>query len=183
MSARLVFAMLLLIAGAAVPAFAQADDGPPDFQEIRQRAEQRMKEMLGVNDDQWKDLQPKLQKIQQLQRDALPRAQGMFFGPGPGGPGGGVFIRGGGPGGPPPGGFGPGGPGGGEPSVVQEKIRDLRETLDSKDATPEDIKAKAQALRDARAQAKADLAKAQDDLRSTATPKQEAALLSLGYLD
>jgi hypothetical protein len=183
--------MLLLIAGTAVPALAQADDGPPDFETMRQRAEQRLKDALEVKDEEWKVLQPKLQKIQQLQRDASARAMGMMmFGPGgPGGPGGGgaVFIGpggpppDGGPGGPPPG-FGPGGPDQ-NPSPVQEKIKDLREVLQNKDSTPDDIKAKAQALRDARVQAKADLVKAQADLVTVVTPRQEAVLLSLGYLD
>jgi hypothetical protein len=189
MNSRCLMAMMLFVAGAAAPALAQADDGPPDFQEMRQRAEQRLKETLAAKDDEWKILFPKLQKIQQLQRDANPRAMMMMFGPGPGGPGGAVFI---GPGGPPPGGpggpggpppgFGPGGPGG-QPSEVDEKVRELRETLDNKDSTPDDIKAKAQAVREARAQAKTQLAAAQDDLRSLVTPRQEAALISLGYLD
>jgi Spy/CpxP family protein refolding chaperone len=191
MSGKPLFAVLLLIAGTAGPALAQADDGPPDFEAMRQRAEQRLKDMLEVKDEEWKVLQPKLQKIQQLQRDANPRAMGMMpFGP-PGGPGGAVFIGPGGPppgggqvigGGAPPGGFGPGGPDQ-NPSPVQEKLNDLRETLQNKDSTPEDIKAKVQALRDARAQAKVDLAKAQEDLTSGVTPRQEAVLLSLGYLD
>jgi Spy/CpxP family protein refolding chaperone len=192
MTAKPLFAVMLFIAGAAAPALAQANDGPPDFEEMRQRAEQRIKDLLDVKDEEWKVLQPKLQKIQQLQRDASPRAMGMFgFGPGgPGGPGGGPVLIGPG-GGPPPGGaqdfVGPGGPppGGPDqpPSLVQEKLSELRETLQNKDSTPEDIKAKAQAVRDARTQAKADLVKAQADLVSVVTPRQEAALLSLGYLD
>ncbi|HSZ55854.1 MAG TPA: hypothetical protein VK797_09350 [Tepidisphaeraceae bacterium] len=195
MSGKSLFAILLFVAGSAVPALAQADNGPPDFEEMRQRAEQHVKDLLDVKDEEWKVLQPKLQKIQQLQRDATPRAMGMMmFGPGgPGGPGGGrVFIGPGGApppgggevigGGPPPGGFGPGSPDQ-PPSVVQEKLNDLRETLQNKDSTSDDVKAKTQALREARAQAKADLAKAQEDLVAVVTPRQEAVLLSLGYLE
>jgi Spy/CpxP family protein refolding chaperone len=181
MSRKSLFAILLFVAGSAVPALAQADNGPPDFEEMRQRAEQHLKDLLDVKDEEWKVLQPKLQKIQQLQRDATPRAMGMMMF-GPGGPGGGPVIIGGGqafggPGGPPPG--GPDQP----PSVVQEKLNDLRETLQNKDSTPDDVKAKTQALREARAQAKADLTKAQEDLVAVVTPRQEAVLLSLGYLE
>ena len=192
MSGKSLFAILLFVAGSAVPALAQADNGPPDFEEMRQRAEQHVKDLLDVKDEEWKVLQPKLQKIQQLQRDATPRAMGMmmfgpdgpgggrvFIGPGGGAPPGGGEVIGGGP---PPGGFGPGGPD--QPhSVVQEKLNDLRETLQNKDSTPDDVKAKTQALREARAQAKADLAKAQEDLVAVVTPRQEAVLLSLGYLE
>lgn len=187
-SRALLLGMFLTASAAAVPVRAQANDGPPDFAEMRQRMLDRMKETIGASDDEWKAMQPKIEKIQQLQRDVYPRGMGMMMGPPgggpggpggppPGGPGGGGF---GGPGGPPPG-FGPDG---GKPSDVQQKLHDLRDALQNKDTPADEVKAKAQAYRDAKAAAKAELAKAQDDLHQLVTkPPQEAALLSMGILE
>jgi len=189
MNARtLLLGLFLTTAAAAVPAHAQANDGPPDFAEMRQRMMDRMKEMIGANDDEWKAMQPKIEKIQQLQRDVYPRGMPMMFGPG--GP------DGGGPGGPPPGGAAgpggggiflgppPGGPDGDNPSDVPQKLRDLREALQNKDTPADDLKAKEQAYRDAKAAAKVELAKAQDDLKESVTKApQEAALVSIGILE
>jgi len=179
MNTRTLLASLVLTVAAAGPAVAQVQDngGPPDPAQMRQRMTDRMKEMLGVNDDEWKALQPKVEKIQQLRRDASPRGMMMFFGPGgPGGPG-----APGGPGGPPPG-FAPDN-NGQPPSVVQQKMADLRETLNNKDAKPEEIKSRLAALRDARAQAKADLTKAQDELRDLLTARQESVMVMMGMLE
>ncbi len=183
MNTRHFLAAMLLAAGLSTPLMAQQEppDGPPDFAEMRQRMLDRMKEFVGASDEEWKTLRPKIEKVQQLQRDAYPRGGGfmMFGGPGGpgGGPGGGGF--GGGPGGPPPGFGGPGG----QPSEVQQKVQELREALDNKDTPAEELKAKAQAVRDARVKAKADLSTAQDDLKQSANPRQQAALLAMGVLE
>lgn len=154
--------------------------GPPDFAAMRQMMMDRMKEALGVNDEEWKALEPRIEKVQQLQRDSR-GGGGMFmmFGRGPGA---------GGPGGPGRGPGGPGGPGfgaGGDraPSPVMQATMDLRDTLDNKDAKPADIQSKLKALRDARAKAHDDLAKAQDDLKSLLTTRQEAVLVTMGMLE
>ena len=186
MNARtLLLGLFLTTAAVAVPAHAQANDGPPDFAEMRQRMMDRMKEMIGASDDDWKAMQPKIEKIQQLQRNVNPRGMGMMMGPpggGPGGPGGGP-PDGGGPGGPPPG-FGGGPDGGGQQSDVQQKLRDLRKALQNKDTPADELKAKAQAYRDAKAAAKIELAKAQDDLSQSVTdPHQQSALLAMGVLE
>lgn len=184
MPPRTLLRIVLLTMAAASPAFAQVQGpggpgGPPDFAQMRQRFLDRMKEMLGATDDEWKTLQPKIEKVQQLQRESSGmRGMFMMFGPGPGGPPPGGP---GGPGGPPPG--GPGFGGDQPPSPVMQKMQDLRTTLDNKDAKPEEIKAKLQALRDARAQAKADLTKAQDDLRDLLTTRQESVLVMMGILE
>ena len=178
MTCRRWMASVIVTLAAATPALAQRNDGggPPDFAEMRQRMLDRMKEMLSASDDEWKVLLPKIEKVQQLQRDASTRG-GMFMLFGPGGPGGGP----GGPGGP-PGGFG--GPGGDQPqSPVVEKAQDLRAALENKDTSPDQLKAKLQALRDARAKAKEDLTKAQGDLREVLTTRQESVLVMLGMLE
>jgi hypothetical protein len=124
-----------------------------------------------------------------LNRDANPGMGGMMRG----GPGGGRRNgQGGGGGGANGGGAGGGGGGGGaaaggadaQPvSDVQAKLKDLQTALDNKDTSADDIKTKLQAYRDAKTAAKADLAKAQDDLKSVLTQRQEAVLVTMGILE
>ncbi|HWE95283.1 MAG TPA: hypothetical protein VG269_15055 [Tepidisphaeraceae bacterium] len=180
MSSKLLSAMVVLIACVAVPAFGQAppagggqggpgggaggpgggQGGRPDFAQMRKMFEDRMKQQLEVTDEQWTALQPKIEKVQQLQRDA--QGRGMFgFGRGPGGQGGQDQQL----------------------SPVQEKVKALQDAVASPDATPDDVKAKLDALRQAKAKAREDLAKAQDDLRGAINLKQEAVFVVMGMLD
>ena len=141
------------------------DGGDRDrMAEFRQRMADRIKEQMGATDAEWTVLQPKVAKVQELQFAAISR-----------------------------GGFGSrGGPGGGrdggtssEPtaSPLQQKSRDLQASLDNKDAKPEELKAKLDALRQARQKAKADLTKAQEELRELLTVRQEAVLVMMGTLE
>jgi Spy/CpxP family protein refolding chaperone len=66
---------------------------------------------------------------------------------------------------------------------VQTAADALHTTLADKNATAADIQAKVDALRAARAKAKADLAEAQADIQKVLTPKQVAALVELGLLE
>lgn len=180
------------------------EGGPPNFAQMRQEMMDRLKEAISASDDEWKVIQPRIEKVQDLQRQTGGRGPGMFLGPPPGGPGGpggadnanapqaGRDNAGGpGPGGPPPGGpdrvflgpGGPGGPGGQTPSEVQQKQMDLRETLQAQDASPDEVKAKVTALREARARAKAQLAQAQEELRGVLSLRQEAVLVTFGMLE
>lgn len=164
--------------------------GPPDFAQMRQQMMDRLKDQMGATE--WKAIQPLVEQVQQLQRQTGGRGGPGMFGPGgpgggpggpQGGPGGGPGGQGGGPGGPPN--FGPGGgrgPGG-PPSEVQQKQADLRDTLQSQDASADQIKARLAALRDARAKAKANLAKAQEDLKQILSVRQEAVLVAFGILE
>ena len=94
------------------------------------------------------------------------------FGPGPQG-----FGRGGrGPGGGPPGFGGPG-------NAVTQALMELRTVAVDPNATTEQIKEKAAAVRTARQKTKADLAAAQKNLVQLLTQDQEAMLVVLGYLD
>ena len=124
----------------------------------------RLKEQLGSSDDEFAAIQPKIEKVFQLQMSAN-AGRGMG---GRGGRGG----RGGGGGGMP-----------GGDSAVAKASADLRTTLDDKDAKPEDVKTKLEALRTARTAAKAELTKAQDDLKGVLTARQEAVLVEAGMLD
>jgi len=59
----------------------------------------------------------------------------------------------------------------------------LRTTLADTNASADDIKAKLQALRDAKVKAKEDLVAAQKDLQSVLTQRQEAVMVLNGHLD
>ena len=134
--------------------------------EFRAAAAARMKEALGATDAEWAVLGPKVEKVQTLQFQSM-AGRGMF---GRGGRGG----QGGGPG---------GGQGAGFSSPVVDASRELQTLLENKDATPEQIKAKLTALRDARAKIKEELTKAQTELREVLTVRQEAVLVERGLLD
>ena len=82
------------------------------------------------------------------------------------------------------GGFGGGGGGftggGGFPTI---DFTDLTATLENKDASPDDIKAKLTALREAREKAKTELAAAQKELKDVLTQRQEATLVNMSMLE
>ena len=140
----------------------------------------RIKELLGSSDDEWKALQPKIDKVRQVRDDASGRSgMGALFG------GGGRRGRGGDTGGRPRDAAAPGAtpPPQETPSAVAAAAAALKTTLDNKDASADEIKAKLAAYRDAKTAAKADLAKAQDDLRGLLTQRQESIMVMLGYLD
>lgn len=144
--------------------------------EWRERQATELKESLGATDEEFKALQPKIEKVQSLQRSNF---GGFGFGRGGGGRGPG----GGGPGG----GNNPGGGGGGtaQPPAnpVQTAGNELRTTLENKDATAADIKAKLDALRAAKAKNREELVKAQTELKELLSQRQEAVLVQRGVLE
>lgn len=198
-----ILASMLMMGALAMPAMAQNDQTAPppggntpgntggnnggnnngggrrfDPSQFRQQMMDRIKQEMGATDDEFAALQPKIEKVMQLNRDAN--------GGGMGGMMGGRRNRGGNNAG------GANGttaspntqdPNAPQLSVVQQAQRDLRTTLDNKDAKPEDIKAKLDALRDAKSKAKDDLTSAQKDLQSLLTQRQEAVLVMMGLLN
>lgn len=135
-------------------------------EEMRAQMSKRTQEAMGATDAEWAVLGPKIEKVQQLQFQAMAgRGMGMM--------GGGRGGRGG----------GPGGPAAGPANPVADAARELQTLLENKDATPEQIKAKLTALRDARAKAKEELTKAQTELREVLSVRQEAVLVERGTLD
>lgn len=152
----------------------------------------RMKAALKASDDEWAVIQPLLEKVQTAQRATMAGRfggfgrRGGFGGGGPGGPGGN-----GGQG-------GNGGPGGNAPSAGASPAGSpsnrwarfdspeadaLRTALASDSTSPEEIKTKLQALRDARKKAAADLEQARADLQKVLTLRQEATLVQMGVLE
>jgi len=182
-----VLATSLLMGSLAVSAFAQTQPpggAPPDPNnpqqqqggrrgnfdpaQYRQRMMDRLKTDLGASDDEMAALAPKIQKVMDLERDARGgRGFGRRGGGGPGGPGG--------TGTPPP--LDP------NASPVQKASAELRAVLENKDSKPDEIKAKLDALRAARADAKTQLAAAQQELRGLLTQRQEAVLVESGMLE
>lgn len=132
-----------------------------DPAQFRQRMMDRVKEQLGATDEEWKALEPKVQKVMDAQRDA--RAGGGFRGRG-----------------------GRGGQGGADnqpQSDVAKASQDLRTAIENKDTPADELKAKIAALREARQKARANLEAAQKDLKELLTARQEAVLISNGMLE
>jgi hypothetical protein len=164
----------------------------PDPEQFRQMMMDRFREMLEVKgDDDWKIIQERIQKVM----DARMAAGGFGF-PGMGPPGG---PRRDGPGGPPPDSGPDGGPGGGGPPPGgpppgggfggpggpmgrrSPEAQALQQALEAK-ASPDEIKAKLDKLREARKASEAKLEAAQQELRMVLGVRQEAAAVLAGLL-
>jgi hypothetical protein len=140
------------------------------MEQFRQQMADRMRQALGATEEEWKVLQPRIEKVQTLSRATR-------------GGGGMGFMMMGGRGGP---GDRRGGdrPQGDRPqSAVETAGAALQKVLDNKEAKVEEIKAALTALREARAKAKAELETAQKELREVITVRQEAQLVTMGLLD
>jgi hypothetical protein len=152
--------LFLILAGltvAAVPSFSSAQQQGGG----REQFMTRLKERLGATDDEWKVLQPKIEKVNTARRSSF----GGFGGGG---------RRGGG---------NNGGNDNAEQSPVQKASADLRTALDNKDTPAEDIAKKLAALREAREKARAEVTAAQKELKEVLTQRQEAVLVTFGMLD
>lgn len=140
-----------------------------DPAQFAQRMTERMKETLGVNDEEWKVVEPKLTKVVTLTFESrLGGLGGMggLFGGGRGGRGADAATS--------------------RPAPTTEVGKagaELGKVLADKEAKGEQIKTALQALRDARAKAKAELEQAQKDLREVLTVRQEAILVASGMLE
>lgn len=139
-----------------------------DPEQMRARMMDRYKEQMGVTDDEWKVLQPKLEKVIAAQRDS--RSSGGFGGFG-GGPGGGRGGRGSDSSSTTP------------QSAVSKATSELRTAVEDKNSSADVISKKLVAVREARVKAKEELSKAQKELRELLTQRQEAALFLAGLLE
>jgi hypothetical protein len=130
-----------------------------------------IKERTGATEDEWKVLQPKIEKVTTAQREVM---RGMF-----GGRGGPRGDRGGDRGGdqaqPRP---------NDQPDSKVVKARaELNTTLQNKSASKDDIQAKLKAYREAREKAQTDLKAAQKELKEVCSVRQEAALVLENVLE
>jgi hypothetical protein len=161
----------------------QRPGGRFDPARMRQMMAERMKEQLGVDDQTWKVMEPRITKVMELNRQVSGGGRrGMFFGGfrgrrGTQGDQGNQADR------------GPGRRGGAqdrperELTAVDKAEEQLQTTLEDQSASAETIKNQLKALRNARESAKQQLAKAQEDLRKILNMRQEARLVLMGMLD
>lgn len=148
--------------------------GRPNFDpaQARQRMSEMMRERLEVtNDDEWKVLQDRIEKVSTLRRET-----GGGFGGGMGGMGGMMRPRNNNnndnAGGNQPRRFGP------EPTP---EVAALEKAIEGK-ASTEELKAKLVSVREARKVSAAKLEKAQEDLKKVLNVRQEAQLVLMGVL-
>ena len=185
------FNQLLVAASAAAvvlltasPAAAQGQGrGNFDPEQFRQRMMDNYRERLEVKgDDEWKVIQPLVEKVMDARRDVGFGGGGFAFGRGGGGGG----RRGGGNADAQANGNNNGnnqgggrrGFRGGEPSPEAEE---LQKAIDS-NASKDELKAKLAKFREARKDKEAKLAKAQEDLKKVLSVKQEASAVLMGLL-
>src|SRR5262245_36872255 len=149
----------------------RGDRGGFDPEQMRARMMERYRESLEIkNDDEWKVIEPRIQKVSDARRS---------IGGGFGGFGG--FGRGGGR----RGGDGGGGGGGGDRrSMFGEPNPDaeaLQRAIEAK-APNDEIKAKLAKFRESQKARQATLTAAQEDLRKLLSVRQEATAVTLGLL-
>ena len=134
------------------------------FEEFRKQMSQQMQKDMGATDDEWKVLEPKIQKLTELSMKSRTGGMGMRFR---------VNVENLGD--------------NDKPSAVETARKNLQKVLDDKNATPDEVKKALTAYRDARDKAKEaakqELEKAQKDLREILTQRQEAYLVTRGLLD
>jgi len=170
------------------------------MREAKEREAQAMKQALGVDEQRWKIIEPKLDKVRACRDEAfggvgLPFSSGGFttqFGSPQGQAGGGSFggfaggfnfQGGGGPEGATAQSFSTWRPFGREPTQVDRICGELQILLQDKNARPDAITQKLDALRHARAQARKRWAQAQQDLREALNLHQQATLMMMGVLE
>ncbi|MEO7319169.1 MAG: hypothetical protein ABIZ56_09290 [Chthoniobacteraceae bacterium] len=165
----------IALAASTLLATAQENNQRPDRgdrggtpEEWRARMTERIKTSLKVTDDEWTVLQPLIEKVTTKQRDAM---SGRFggFGGGRGGDRGG--DRGG----------GGGSTTSDRPGAAESQA--LRDALEKDSTSPEDLKAKLNAIRESRKKAAAELVAARTDLQKVVSVRQEAVLFSMGILE
>jgi len=129
-------------------------------EEMRQAYLDRIKTTLGVTDEEWAALVPKIEKVQGLSSQLT--ATGRMGAGGRRQPAGAAPA---------------------ELTEIEKLVQNLRGILENQQATADEITNGLKALREAREKVKQELTKAQEDLRQTLTARQEAQLVLMGLLD
>ncbi len=174
-----------------------AADMQQRMEEWRKRAADQLRQSLGASEDEWKVLQPRIEKVQSLQRSSRGGMMGRGGFSGMGGMGG-------------PGTFGgrtrgsrgsrdantpaasttatppaPTNPDGTprELTAVEKTTTALNDVMKNKDASPTQITEALTALRAARTKGQQELTQARKSLQEVVTPGQEAKLVLMGVLE
>lgn len=167
---------------------------------LEEQEAEAMKQALGVDEPQWKVIEPKLKKVRACRDQAfvgigLPFQSSFTTGsiaPAPGQTGGQSFgggfaggfqFQGGGGQGMVVSSSSPWGDFDRQPTEGERICEELQLLLQVPDARPDDIRQKLDALRKAREKAKKQLVKAQQELRKVLTFRQQARLVLMGLLD
>jgi len=164
----LVAAVLGLMIGGSAMAQDQLGARPPgrgnfDPAQMRDRMMTDVRDRMGVSDDEWKVIAPKIDHLMTAQSES--RSSGGGFG----------FLFGGSRG---------GGRTDREPrNDVERASNDLQRALDDKGSAPEDIARKLAAYREARDRARANFLAAQKEIKDLLTQRQEAILVVSGMLE
>ena len=158
------------------------------FEQWRQQADTRMKELLRATDEEYGVLKPRIEKLQQLQRANDTRRVGFSMlmggnsnwrtrGSNPGDSqrqpniGGGDNTRRSSPFGETP------------DTPVYQKSQELQAALEAKEAPPEALKTKLAELRAVRQQSRVEMARMQEELRQLCSIRQESVLVMMGILE
>jgi hypothetical protein len=139
-----------------------------DPAQAQQRALDRIKTQLGATDDEWKVLQPKIEKLMTAQRDARAGGRGGAAGGRRGNRGGQNNAA---------------QPTPADQSEVAKAMADLRTAVADKATPADDLAKKLAALHEAKAKAAEARTAAQKDLKDVLTARQEAVLVQNGMLD
>lgn len=145
------------------------------MEEFRKQQAEQMKTEMGATDEEWAVLQPKIEKIQTLQRDLSSGMRGGMMG----------RTGRGGRGGAQPGAQPAAQPDANAPAQteIQKAGAALQTVVQNKEASAEQVSAALKAYRDARDKIKGELATAQKELKEIVTVKQEAYLVTRNVLE
>lgn len=136
----------------------------PSMEDMRKRMSDRLRELMEVKDDaEWQLLEPRIQKVMELNRETRFSSMSVLFSqPGGDNNGGGRSSR-----------FGGG--------TTPPEVDDLRKAIEGK-AGEGDVKVRLERLREARKGKEAAIEQAQEELRKLLTSKQEAVAVLVGLL-
>jgi len=123
-----------------------------------------IKEQLGVTDDEWEKLSPKIEKVLDAKRNTTSGAGLSWSSTNGGAP---VFKV----------------SNGKMDTPLGKAMQDVRDAVDDKDTPPEEITKRISALKEAREKAKTDYVAAQKELADVLTPRQQAILSTIGTLE
>lgn len=138
-------------------------------EQFRQRMNEHLKAALKVSDEEWSVIQPLLEKVQIKMRESMQNRFGMMGGrrrvqvPNASGDNNANLHA--------------------RPAAPKfPEMEALQKALENESTSPEELKAKLQALREERKKSTAELEQAQEDLRKVLTQRQEATLVMMGLL-
>ena len=159
--------------GGASGHFGGTGSDPLRFRHLTMNA---VRAKLAADDEQWKSLWPKIEKVLEAQRNARTGAGMSLSSP--------AMVKGN----PPANALPPQRPqGAGAAAVVEtaagSAMQQIRAALENQQTSDEELLKQVTAMRAARDIARAELAAAQKDLHDACSPRQEAVLVTLGVLE